>query len=127
MITQDLSYMSLSFEGLAIFMCSYGRGQRVNSKMVQFTKEERVFMVECYILTQSPNEVIRQFRGSFPFRNAPTTKVTYRKYHTFGTSCNMNKGNSGHHQERMRTCNMFVKFWKLILETGRLASMRLQD
>ena len=55
-------------------------------------------MVECYILTRSPNEVIRQFRRRFLHRTTPT-KVTvlsnYQKYHLFGTSCNRNKGNSG--------------------------------
>ena len=74
------------------------QGLKVGNKMVQFTREERVFMVECYILTRSPNEVIRLLRGRFPHRNTQT-KVTaisnYQKYHLFGTSCNRNKGNSG--------------------------------
>ena len=46
--------------------------------MVYFTLEERVFMVECHILTQSPNEVIRRFRERFPHRNTPT-EVTVLK------------------------------------------------
>ena len=71
---------------------------KVGDKMVLFTLEDQVFMVVCYILTRSPNEVIRQFRGRFPHRNTPT-KITvlnnYQKCQLFGTSCNRNKGNSG--------------------------------
>ena len=31
------------------------QGLKVGNKMVQFTLEEQFFMVECYILTGSPN------------------------------------------------------------------------
>ena len=51
---------------------------------MQFTLEERVFMVECYILTLSPNEVIRQFRRRFSHRNTPK-KVAVLKQLTRST------------------------------------------
>ena len=88
--------------------------------MVQFTLEERIFTVECYILTRSPNKVIRQFRERFPHRNTPT-KVTvlsnYQKYHLFATSCNRNKGNSGRRRTIRTTEN--VQRVREILETAR--------
>ena len=65
--------------------------------MVQFTLEERVFVVECYILTRSPNEVIQQFRKRFPHRNTPTKVAVlknYQKYNLFETSCSRNVENS---------------------------------
>ena len=86
--------------------------------MLQFTLEERVFMVECYILTQSPNEVIRQFRGRFPHRNMPATVTVlnnHQKYHLFGTSCNRNKENSGGRRTTRTAVN--VQPVREILET----------
>ena len=101
------------------------QGLKVGNKMVQFTLEERDFMVECYILTRSPNEVIRQFRGRFPHRNTPT-KVTvlsdYHKYHLFGTSCNRNKGNSGLRRTTRTVEN--VQRVREILETDPTVSAR---
>ena len=82
-------------------------------------------MVECYILTRSPNEVILQFRGRFPHRNPPT-KVTvlsnYQKYHLFGTSCNRNKGNSG--LRRTTRTDENVQRVREILETDPIVSAR---
>ena len=93
--------------------------------MVQFTLEERVFVVECYILTRSPNEVIRQFRGRFSHRNTPT-KVTvlsnYEKYHLSGTSCNRNKGNSGRRHTTRTAGN--VQRVRETLETDPTVSAR---
>ena len=101
------------------------QGLKVGNKMVQFTLEERDFMVECYILTRSPNEVIRQFLGRFPHRNTPTMVTVlsdYHKYHLFGTSCNRNKGNSG--LRRMTRTVENVQRVREILETDPSVSAR---
>ena len=93
--------------------------------MVHFTLEERVFMVKCYILTRSPIEVIRNFRGRFPHRNTPTKVTilsTYQKYHLFGTSCNRNKGNSGRRRTTRTTEN--VQRVREILETDSTVRAR---
>ena len=82
-------------------------------------------MVACFILTRSPNEVIRQFRGRFPHRNTPT-KVTvlsnYQKYHLFGTSCNRNKVNSDLRRTTRTVEN--VQRVREILETEPTVSAR---
>ena len=66
--------------------------------MAQYTKEERVFMVKCYLETKRPDHVINAFRIQFPNRNVPSKSTIYRnveKYSNEGSSLNLNKGRSG--------------------------------
>ena len=66
--------------------------------MVQLTTEQRVFVMESYIRLKSYAAVQREFRDRFPGREPPgkqTIQGNVSKYHTFGSSLNLNKGNSG--------------------------------
>ena len=66
--------------------------------MVQLSSEQRVFLVETFFRTNSFKQVREQFLLRFPDRNAPSKSTIQRnveKYRTYGTSLNMNKGNSG--------------------------------
>ena len=61
---------------------------------IQYKKEERFFMVKCYIETKSPDDVIEAFRNRFPNRNVPSKSTIYRKIENFsneGISLNLNK------------------------------------
>jgi len=65
---------------------------------VQFTDEQRAYMVEVYIETKNLQETKRKFQRRYRNRNAPslrTIKRNYFKYRGYGTSHNRNKGNSG--------------------------------
>ena len=66
--------------------------------MVQLTTQQRVFVVERYIRSNSYIVVRREFREQFPDREPPakrTIQQNVAKYRNFGTSLNMNKGNYG--------------------------------
>ena len=66
--------------------------------MFQFTKEQRIFIVNSWIETKSCPAVIELFRQEFPDREPPTRnsiRYNVRKYHEKGTSLNVNKNNSG--------------------------------
>ena len=55
-------------------------------------------MVGSYIRLKSYAAVQREFRDHFPEREPPakrTIRENVSKYHTFGNSLNLNKGNSG--------------------------------
>lgn len=64
----------------------------------QFTKDQRIFMVETYNRTGSIYAVQDEFRVRFPEREPPvSTTILYnvRKYRQHGTSLNRNQYNSG--------------------------------
>ena len=66
--------------------------------MVQYTVEQRVFIVKSYFETHSFVEVQRLFRIQFPDRNPPDKKNIWRnveKYVNHGTSLNRNQKTSG--------------------------------
>ena len=66
--------------------------------MVQYTVEQRIFMVSKYFETKSYAEVRRLFRIEFPDRDPPDGKNIWRnvqKYLQHGTSWNRNLKNSG--------------------------------
>ena len=65
---------------------------------VQYTGEQRVFIVTKYFETKSYAEVQRLFRLEFPNRDPPNGKNIWRnvqKYVHHGTSWNRNAKNSG--------------------------------
>ncbi len=69
-----------------------------DDKMVQLTKDQRVFVVLHYNRTGSLLSVQNAFRERFPDRNPPaktTILKNVRKYNNHGTSLNRNKTNSG--------------------------------
>lgn len=66
--------------------------------MVQYTVEQRVFIVTKYFETKRYAEVQRLFRLEFPNRDLPNEKNIWRnvqKYVHHGTSWNRNAKNSG--------------------------------
>ena len=66
--------------------------------MVQYTMEQRVFIVRSYFETHSFAEVRQLFRVQFPDRNPPNKMNIWRnvkKYLDHGTSLNRNLKNSG--------------------------------
>ena len=65
---------------------------------VQFTTEQRTFMVLEYNLTGFPERLIERFEERFPGRQPPCTRTILRnfmKYSTHGTSQNWNTEKSG--------------------------------
>jgi hypothetical protein len=73
--------------------------------MVQLTVQQMVFIVECYMRSNSYVAVKREFRERFPDGQPPgkrTIQGNVAKYRTFGTSLHRNKGNSGP-RRRVRT------------------------
>ena len=64
------------------------------ANMVQLTTEQRVFVVECYIRLKSYAAVQREFRIREPPAKR-TIQENVSKYHSFGASLYLNKGNSG--------------------------------
>ena len=66
--------------------------------MIQLTTEQRVFVVESYIRLKTYAALQREFRDRFPEPEPPgkrTIQENVSKYHTYDTSLNHNKGNSG--------------------------------
>lgn len=66
--------------------------------MVQLTTEQRIFVVKKFHETRSLQATQVEFREAFPDREPPAKKTIWanvRKYETYGTSLNLNKGHSG--------------------------------
>ena len=69
-----------------------------STKMVQLTTEQRAFIVQIYIQSQSIVVAQNTFRERFLDRNLPVKSTilnNVRKYLNAGTSLNLNKGRSG--------------------------------
>ena len=67
-------------------------------QQVQFTTEQRVFMVVNYLQTDSPEQTKRLFAVRFPLQKVPSKSTIQRnvtKYLTHGTSKNRNADGSG--------------------------------
>jgi hypothetical protein len=65
---------------------------------VQFSSQERAFMVEAYIDTKDARDAKRRFQRRYPNRIGPSLRTIRRNYHKYinhGTSTNRNKNNSG--------------------------------
>ena len=66
----------------------------ITSRMVQLTKEQRVFILLHYILPDFKIQLQNAFRARFRDRNPPHTTTILRnlaKYSNAGTSHNLNK------------------------------------
>ena len=66
--------------------------------MPQFTPQQRAFMVSEFLRSNNINLVRQSFTNEYPDVRCPSRANIYynvRKYRGNGTSCNLNKGNSG--------------------------------
>ena len=91
----------------------------------QFTREQRVFIVENYILTRSIQNVQEAFRNAFIGRNVPTKSTilnNVRKYHEHGTSSNLNQGRSGRRRTARSAEN--IELVRDLLENNPRVSVR---
>ena len=92
----------------------------------QYSKEERVIMVETYFRTRSYLAVINQFREQFPERPPPTKSTGHsnvKKYREHGTSLNRNQYNCGRHRTGRSAENIDV-VREVLQENPRLSCRR---
>ena len=91
----------------------------------QLTREQRVFIVENYILTRSIQNVHEAFRNTFIGRYVPkksTILNNVRKYHEHGTSSNLNQGRSGRRRTARSAEN--IELVRDLLENNPRVSVR---
>ena len=93
--------------------------------MVQLTTEQRVFVVETYLRTNSYIRVKQAFAERFGDREPPSKSTidrNVRKYRNHGTSLNRNKGNSG--RRRTATSRENIEAVRHLLEENPNVSSR---
>ena len=75
----------------------------------QFTPQQRAFIVSEYHRNNNLNRVLQRFREEYPNTRCPCRATVYknvRKYSVSGTSCNLNKGRSGHRRTARSAANI---------------------
>ena len=95
---------------------------------MQLTREQRVFIVLKYQLTQNCERVRREFEQEFPDRVSPTKKTvmrTVRKFTEHGTILNRNKGNSGRRRTMRTPAN--IEMVRNVIEENPRSSIRRNE
>lgn len=93
---------------------------------MQLTKQQRVFIVEKYLVTKSFQQVSQSFEERFPERPSPTKMTIWRnvaKYRTEGTSLNLNKRRSGR-KRTGRTEENIQRVHQALTETPHISARK---
>ena len=109
---RDLLANIFCLEFLVSKLCIILLSSFQHSTMVrpQFTPQQRAFIVSEYHRNNNNlNRVLQRFREEYPNTRFPCRATVYknvRKYSVSGTSCNLNKGRSGHRRTARRVANL---------------------
>jgi len=93
---------------------------------VQFTANQRTFMIEKYISGQNCNDVIIEFSVQYPYRRPPTPRTilyNVRKSRQHNTCLNRNQHYSGHFRTA-RTAENIELVRQGILENPNVSTRR---
>jgi len=104
----------------------FKRRESVNMVGVQYSIDERTFMVENFLETNDYQEVIRRFSNQFPNRRVPvkkTIKLNVKKFHDHDSRENKNELHSGR-PRTARSQNAYDRVNQALANNPRISARR---